>query len=84
MTQRLAHSLWSRLARSISGDERARNILREFHAAENELIGKPVVMSDGKAGAIDGVDLDTVHGLRISIKGHHGHWPISTIKHMLS
>ena len=33
-----------------TGDERARNILREFHAAEEELVGRTVVMSDGKAG----------------------------------
>jgi hypothetical protein len=67
-----------------TGDERARNILREFHAAEEELVGRTVVMSDGKAGMIDGVDLDNVHGLRVSIGGHHGQWPVSTIKYIQS
>ena len=65
-----------------TGDERTRNILRELHAAEEELLGRTVVMSDGKAGAINGIELDGVHGLRISISGHHGHWPISTIRYI--
>ncbi len=67
-----------------TGDERARNILREFHAAEQELVGRTVVMSDGKAGTIDGIGLDNVHGLRVSIRGHHGQWPVSTIKYIQS
>jgi hypothetical protein len=36
--------------------------------------------SDGKAGTIDQVFLDELHGLRISIRGHEGKWPISTVK----
>jgi hypothetical protein len=63
-------------------DKRAINILRELHAAEEELVGKAVVMTDGKAGTIDHVFLDDVHGLRISIRGHEGRWPISTVKHI--
>jgi hypothetical protein len=50
---------------SSTGDKRAMNILAELHAAEEELIGRGVVMSDGKAGTIDHVFLDDVHGLRI-------------------
>ena len=65
-----------------TGDERALNILRELHAAEEELLGRTVVLSDGKAGAIDAIELDDLHGLRISIHGHHGHWPISTIRYI--
>ncbi|MGY3341410.1 hypothetical protein ACVWZ4_007372 [Bradyrhizobium sp. USDA 4472] len=65
---------------SSTGEERAVSILRELHAAEDELIGKTVVMTDGKAGTIDHVYLDEVHGLRISIAGHDGEWPISTVK----
>lgn len=65
---------------SSTGEERALSILRELHAAEDELIGKTVVMTDGKAGAIDHVYLDEVHGFRISIAGHEGEWPISTVK----
>jgi len=34
----------------------------------------------GKAGAVEGVSLDEMHGLRISIAGHDGKWPVSTIK----
>jgi hypothetical protein len=63
-----------------TGEERAINILRELHAAEEELVGKAVVMTNGKAGTIDHIYLDDVHGLRISISGHDGQWPISTVK----
>ena len=56
------------------------NILCELHAAEEELVGRAVVMTDGKAGTIEHVFLDDVHGLRISISRHDGQWPISTVK----
>ena len=69
---------------SSTGDKRAMNILRELHAAEKELVGRAVVLTDSKAGTIDGVFLDDVHGLRISIRGHGGRWPISTVKHIES
>nr|WP_312010172.1 PRC-barrel domain containing protein [Bradyrhizobium neotropicale] len=60
------------------------NILRELHAAEEELVGRAVVMSDGRAGTIDRIDLDDLHGLRISIRGHEGRWPVSTVKSIQS
>jgi hypothetical protein len=41
-------------------------------------------LTDGKAGTIDGVFLDDEHGLRISIRGHDGRWPISTVKFISS
>ena len=41
---------------------------------------KGVILSDGKAGTIDRVFLDELHGLRISLRGHEGRWPISTVK----
>ena len=59
---------------------RASNILSEYGEAQAELIGKAVVLTDGKAGAVENVWLDELHGLRISIKGHDGRWPVSTIK----
>ena len=59
---------------------RASNILNEYGAAQSELIGEPVVLTDGKAGTVEKVWLDELHGLRISIKGHDGRWPVSTIK----
>jgi len=59
---------------------RAFTILAEFHNAEAELLGKAVILSDGKAGTVDHVWLDELHGLRISIRGHEGRWPVSTIK----
>jgi hypothetical protein len=36
--------------------------------------------TDGLAGTVENVWLDEAHGLRISIRGHYGKWPISTIK----
>ena len=63
-----------------SGQEIAFTILHEFERARTDLLGKAVVLSDGKAGAIDKVFLDELHGLRIGIKGHKGKWPISSVK----
>ena len=68
------------MSASSTGDKRAMTILRELHAAEKELVGRAVVLTDAKVGMIDGVFLDDVHGLRISISGHEGRWPISTVK----
>ena len=59
---------------------RASKILDEYGAAQSELIGKAVVLTDGKAGTVENVWLDELHGLRISIEGHDGKWPVSTIK----
>lgn len=64
----------------LTGHERAATILREFEEARVELVGKAVVFSDGKAGTIDKVFLDELHGLRISVRSHEGEWPISTVK----
>ncbi len=72
------------MSASRTDDKRAMNILTELHAAEEELGGRAVVLTDGKAGTIGGVFLDDVHGLRISIAGHEGRWPISTVKHIES
>jgi hypothetical protein len=58
----------------------ASTILGAFEAAQSELVGKAVVLTDGKAGTVENVWLDELHGLRISIRGHDGRWPISTIK----
>jgi hypothetical protein len=60
--------------------ERASVILREYHQAEAELIGRAVVLTDGKAGTVEQLFLDEEHGLRLSIVGHPGKWPVSTIK----
>jgi hypothetical protein len=59
---------------------RASVILGAFEEAQSELVGKAVVLTDGKAGTVESVCLDEFHGLRISIGGHDGKWPISTIK----
>jgi hypothetical protein len=60
----------------------ASTILNAFADAQSEIVGKAVVLTDGKAGTVENVWLDEVHGLRISIKGHDGKWPVSTIKFM--
>lgn len=59
---------------------RACAILAEFNKAQTDLMGKAVILTDGKAGTVDDVWLDELHGLRISIGGHDGKWPVSTIK----
>ena len=51
---------------------RACTILGEFEQAQTELIGKAVILTDGKAGTVESVSLDELHGLRIAINGHDG------------
>jgi hypothetical protein len=58
----------------------ASTILGAFGQAQTELVGKAVVLTDGKAGTVENVWLDELHGLRISITGHDGRWPVSTVK----
>jgi hypothetical protein len=59
----------------------ASTILSAFEEeARSQLIGKSVVLTDGKAGTVENVWLDELHGLRVSIKGHDGRWPVSTVK----
>jgi hypothetical protein len=59
---------------------RASTILGAFDQAQTEFVGKAVILTDGKAGTVEQVWLDEHHGLRISIRGHYGKWPVSTIK----
>jgi hypothetical protein len=63
-----------------SVQRRASTILGAFEQAQSELVGKAVVLTDGKAGTVENVWLDELHGLRISVRGHVGKWPISTVK----
>ena len=58
----------------------ALTILGALDEARFELVGKAVILTDGKAGTVENVWLDELHGLRISIRGHDGKWPVSTIK----
>ena len=58
----------------------ASNILASYEKASTDLTGKAVVLTDGKAGTVERVWLDDLHGLRISIIGHFGKWPISSLK----
>jgi hypothetical protein len=59
---------------------RASTILGEFEQAQRELVGKAVILTDGKAGTVESIWLDELHGLRVSIRGHEGKWPIATVK----
>jgi hypothetical protein len=67
-------------ARMTTVKHRALTILHAVAEAEAQLVGKAVVLADGKAGTVEAVSLDEVHGLRISVRGHPGKWPVSTIK----
>ena len=58
----------------------ASTILTAFAEVQSDLVGKAVVLMDGKAGMVENVWLDEFHGLRISVSGHDGKWPVSTIK----
>ena len=49
---------------------RALTILGALDEARSELVGKAVILTDGKAGTVEQVWLDEHHGLRISIRGH--------------
>jgi hypothetical protein len=60
----------------------ASEILFALDQASHALVGRVVVLTDGKAGEVESVSLDEHHGLRIRIKGHDGKWPISTLKFM--
>ena len=70
--------LWDTIMRAVK--ERACTILGEFEQAQAELVDKAVILSDGISGTVDKVWLDELHGLRISIRGHYGKWPVSTVK----
>jgi hypothetical protein len=58
----------------------ASTILGAFEEARSQLIGRSVILTDEKAGTVESVWLDELHGLRVSIKGHDGKWPVSTVK----
>jgi hypothetical protein len=68
------------MTRSAAAHKRALMILSALQQAQADLQGKGVVVTDGTAGTIDEVILDDFHGLRITIHGHTGNWPVSAIK----
>jgi hypothetical protein len=58
-----------------------RQIAGEYDAKARGLQSpSPDPTSDGKAGTVEKVRLDELHGLRVTITGHEGDWPISTLK----
>ena len=58
----------------------AATILSAYQEACALLIGKSVALTNGRAGTVESVWLDDLHGLRISIRDHDGKWPVSTIR----
>jgi len=44
----------------------ASTILAEFEKAQAELVGRAVVLTDGKAGTVENLWLDELHGIRLS------------------
>ena len=67
-------------ARMTAVKRHALAILHAFEEADAQLVGKAVVLTDGTAGTVEAMWLDDLHGLRISIEGHPGTWPVSTVK----
>jgi hypothetical protein len=63
-----------------SAKARASTILSALEEAQTELVGKAVILTNGRAGTVERVWLDELHGLLISISGHDGKWPVSTVK----
>jgi len=53
----------------LTPQERALAILRQFEQACKDMRGRAVVLSDGKAGNVENLRLDELHGLRVSIVG---------------
>ena len=51
---------------------RAWTICNAFEQAQSELVGKAVVLTDGKAGTVESVWLDELHGLRIRLPAMTG------------
>jgi len=47
---------------------RAAKIFTALGDVQSELVGKAVVLTDGKAGTVESIWLDELHSLRISIK----------------
>jgi hypothetical protein len=58
----------------------ALTILHTVGEAEAQFVGKAVTLTDGTAGTVEAVWLDDFHGLRLSIRGHPGKRPVSTVK----
>lgn len=58
----------------------AAKILIMFQEVESVLVGKRVARFNGDFGTVNALHLDEEHGLRFSIEGLPGKWPVSTIK----
>jgi hypothetical protein len=59
----------------------ASTILGAFEEARSlSLSDGPWSSQTERAGTVENVWLDELHGLRVSIKGHDGKWPVSTVK----
>src|SRR5215211_2415296 len=72
------HLIWNLTMPSAKA--RASTILGALERAETELLDQAVILTNGMAGTVEHVSLDEFHGLLISIRGHDGKWPVSTVK----
>ena len=68
------------MSSTVAVQARALAILREYEQARAELQGNAVILANGIAGTVDKVHLDKLHGLRVSVEGHDGDWPVSTLR----
>jgi hypothetical protein len=68
------------MSSTVAVQTRALVILREYEQARAKLQGKAVILTNGIAGTVDKVHLDKLHGLRVSLEGHEGDWPVSTLR----
>jgi hypothetical protein len=68
------------MSSTVAVQARALAILREYEQARAELQGKAVILTNALAGTVDKLHLDKLHGLRVSIEGHDGDWPVSTLR----
>jgi hypothetical protein len=59
---------------------RASKILNEYGAAQSELIGKGVVLTDGKAGTVENVRLDELHGFPSKVMMENGRSQPSSLR----
>ena len=73
-------------------EQGAVRIIRWYHEAEKELLGRSVALTNGAAGAVKALRLDELHGLMLTFEEHETHtqrynhtsrqWhPVSTIRH---
>jgi hypothetical protein len=67
-------------AKRFTGELEAMALEGKIGGEKAELVGKAVILTNGKSGTVDRLWLEELHGLRISIESNDGNWPVATIK----